>query len=96
MSETRFTPGTWAAESHLREPGMWTVVASDLFFVASVAKEADAHLIAAAPDLYRALEAFAAVPIEGGDPPDDVIVRIEGGVIRRARAALAKARGETP
>jgi hypothetical protein len=47
--------------------------------------DADAHLIAAAPDLYQALEALT-------HPKDD---KPACEVFAMARAALAKARGES-
>jgi hypothetical protein len=43
------------------------------------------HLLAAAPDLYAALESLCEVAID----PDDVMERMA-----KARAVLAKARGE--
>lgn len=56
-------------------------------------REANGHLIVAAPELYEALEqALPFVRAEWettGDPPDKAI-------LDRCEAALAKARGETP
>jgi hypothetical protein len=59
--------------------------------------KADAHLIAAAPDLAEALEAatdalvcyLAHLPHWSGDPEKEAVVI-------RARSALSRARGETP
>ena len=53
--------------------------------------EANAHLIAAAPELYECLEGIVSSLQCGA--PDALIIREE---IKLARAALAKARGETP
>jgi hypothetical protein len=55
-------------------------------YVASVADEADADLIAAAPDLLAALEDIAR-----GDYSDPLCMQTPE---QRAREAIAKARGE--
>lgn len=71
-------------------------------------QEANARLIAAAPDLAEALEAFASVRIERATanseatnphPDGHIIFGVDNwyltvGMVRKARAALAKARGE--
>lgn len=56
--------------------------------------EADAHLIASAPDLYAACSSFddMAMFTENADDEDVVVVTL--GTVRKIRAALAKARGE--
>lgn len=51
----------------------------------------DAHLIAAAPELYEALQAF--VTFHSGHAMADGSLKV---AMQNARAALAKARGETP
>ena len=69
-------------------------------------RAADAHLIAAAPDLAEALEPFASL-LQGnyshqpddmklviGNGPHDLRLTITLGDLRRARSALAKTRGE--
>ncbi len=100
MSETKFTPGPWRVRAHTSQPNDRVVVDT---FGGSVAcvyrdmgeneppREANAHLIAAAPDLYAALEALhratAILPASMDEP---------GSPQALARAALAKARGETP
>ena len=50
--------------------------------------QANAHLIASAPDLYKALSDILVSYCDGFDYDDDEVVI-------QARAALAKARGET-
>lgn len=51
----------------------------------------DAHMVAAAPDLYAALDALLCmVDLERNDQPGE-----DETPVVRARAALAKARGET-
>lgn len=65
--------------------------------------EQNARLIAAAPELYEALEIFAAIPLEDfgwDDRSDDRPISgfnkltLTVGHVRAARRALAKARGE--
>jgi hypothetical protein len=62
---------------------------------------ANARLIAAAPDLAEALESFAALAdeiermaTENGSSPDAWAKSVEWEDLCKARAALAKARGE--
>lgn len=63
---------------------------------------ANARLIAAAPDLAEACQPLAAIDIDhmADLPDDDRVVYLKNGIrlgdIRAARAALSKARGETP
>ena len=108
MSEPKFTPGPWSIEAdpyHFMT--LSTVVAGEIGkegfnrMVVQVGgwnewkeQEANAHLIAAAPDLYKALAHL--------EPYLDAIVcyasTIEehppNGFILETKAALAKARGE--
>jgi hypothetical protein len=51
--------------------------------------EANARLIAAAPELYEVLEVFAELPLSAGTSVSKMDAKI-----LNARAALAKARGE--
>lgn len=53
---------------------------------------ANAHLIAAAPDLLEALEYVADIDVSGAD--DSVIRFILAAAQHKARAAIARARGE--
>lgn len=55
---------------------------------------ANALLIAAAPDLYEALRPFADIGISE-NPDYQPMIRLDRDAILAARAALAKARGET-
>ena len=61
--------------------------------VGAIEKEmhANAHLIAAAPDLYIALEAICDELLNGGTEVDACLIAVHG-----ARAALRKARGDAP
>ncbi len=100
MTERKWTPGPWALhmlppeESMMGQEGEWNISAQedDMLFGKTpyypyVSDNiADAHLIAAAPDLYEALDNLLKCHEgEGG-------TKYHAGDI--ARAALAKARGE--
>ena len=93
MSETKFTPGPWKKQTPLfvvqGEEVTHTVEGppSDFMFLQN---EADAALIAAAPDLYAALETL----IEKLCLDDDEGLIEYAEPMIAARAALAKARGE--
>lgn len=100
MSETKFTPGPWEIKSRFVGP---LVIASDDVEVAHVGLYHEswaqcvknATLIAAAPDLYaaldRVLDAYVSERLWNGASTWDVDNRVVIG----ARAALARARGET-
>ncbi len=78
MSETAFTPGAWlvAEEAKIKHPE-GTLIAQAQYWP-------DAHLIAAAPDLYHALSDLLEQCRQYGHMDE----------IRAAEIALAKARGE--
>lgn len=99
------TPGPWDARPDERDNGEWEVVkpdphkpsAEDPWFICACFDSADGHeaaanarLIAAAPELLEALEAFARTEVL---EPNGVIVGLERYHFERARAAIAKARG---
>lgn len=92
MSETRFTPGPWGVrrtewdtiQVMIGPPGDQVGICEASAF--DQKSEANAHLIAAAPDLYAALHAL----VWDGPAVDD------SPLWEAARAALAKARGEEP
>jgi hypothetical protein len=89
MSErTKWTPGPWR---HVSMPGGWDGVSDELgagICLLRLNNPANADLIAAAPELYKAV--LALLPEGWGD--DDTMDHMPG--VKRARAALAKARGE--
>jgi hypothetical protein len=97
MSETRFTPGPWEWHSEDEDSAWLTsgdVTVLDYKGCGSHHYEAenpaDLSLIASAPDLYAALEAFILCEECGED---------YGRCSKcdaRAKAALARARGEEP
>jgi hypothetical protein len=100
---SRFTPGPWEAEPQTGR-GAW-IKGSDGEWAALSCGDTDergranAHLIAAAPDLYEALAGVipANVCLTNMRWPDDTVVPCDVtlGELRKAAAALAKARGES-
>lgn len=110
MSEPKFTPWPWKADLERypifieSETERWPlpdeVEGWTSAFVANVGdNKANAHLIAAAPELYEALEEVLAAERFSNRPPETItqaeekLRRIEQAVVK-AEAALAKARGE--
>ena len=107
--QPKWTPGPWAVERNKRTWGWVDVVgpslgvggptqATDLTLADEVKRIAEAHLIAAAPDLYAALDAAMAFIESHVADPDitDVMIRNYRTLQDlRPRDALAKARGET-
>lgn len=93
MSTLKFTtPGPWHISGYCRDycrydgcPYVW--VSSGSFYQGTGFTEADARLVTAAPELYEALE----VCLKSLDP------RLVGfrSIRAQAKAALAKARGES-
>lgn len=81
MSETRFTPGPWNAT---RPVDYGVNVVAEGIAVAWAEKEADANLIAAAPDMYAALQHVLYTRVFCPSR-EEKIARL-----------LAKARGEAP
>lgn len=101
----KHTPGPWRLRISSQEP---EVMAGD-FHVATChlyagkascgePSEANARLIAAAPDLYPVAKALAAMPIPDTTSDDTPLFGLDGvyithGMIRAARRAVAKAEG---
>ena len=91
MNEPKWTPGPWRVETSGR--GSLCVASDDAWICGELDNqphemrtseaEANAHLIAAVPELYEALQNV----IREADRKTDAF--------NRARAALAKARGES-
>lgn len=111
MTDTKWTPGPWQVFGPDDAPnpnvGLWQVE-SELMNIANHITRADAHLIAAAPELYGALE--RAVEIIHEHVPEDALGQ-GGGIcpepgmpdqtwpikeeeLHYMDTALAKARGE--
>lgn len=106
MTETNHTPGPW---KHLRAlvenaPDRWLIHAgrwgSRGIAEVPIEQEADARLIAAAPELLEALEEIRLLTSRTIHPTDTrqgwepVAVERLATIERKARAAIAKARGE--
>ena len=90
MSESKFTPGPWLFSSY-KSGNSVIVIDGKEFDVATVNypnRDANAHLIAAAPELYEALEFL--LTCKHGEFCDHY-----REAERKAKAALAKARGES-
>jgi hypothetical protein len=90
------TPGPWTMKPYIERKGYFWVGPDPLpqnrF---AIAEEADAHLIAAAPDLLAALEAIVrqAEPLYAA-VPDSPATHSAHVLMDEARAAIAKAKGE--
>lgn len=92
MSETKWTPGPWEWQELMPEDkdwGMCEITASDDNFVCTAVIGVDnARLISAAPDMAEALADL--LDYRGGAEHG----LADEYVVERARAALAKARGQ--
>lgn len=94
MSDTKFTPGPWEVVKHERFPFQREVKAESGYICDMeglteedmLTVEANAHLIAAAPEMHETLSSIAAFAVGYGD-----VCEI---IAKRARAALAKADGK--
>lgn len=100
MAETKFTPGPWSIEKPFDEPGTYITCANRRTSNPLVCKlhpvniDANAHLIAAAPDLYEALELI--LELRGKELGEWLLTLNAKHLTLKeyAQAALAKARGE--
>lgn len=95
MSE-KFTPGPWTAEPMVGR-GAWVKGATGEWAALSCGDtneraQANASLIAAAPELYDALKAITDC-YGVGQPPEKFLKNVHDFMME-GRAALAKARGE--
>ena len=90
MSQPKFTPGPWRYASRNVNEIMTTFhgvqIGRSYIDVATENEKADAHLIAAAPELLEALEAIM--------ENDGTMMR--PNCIDKARDAIAKAKGAQP
>lgn len=104
MAETRFTPGPWRALMGMTHRVVWSDGNGSVCSISRQRREnrqvgatarsaeqsaADAHLIAAAPRLYAALDRLSRAFAEA-DKFEQLAAMVE------AQAALAAARGEQP
>ena len=102
MGVSKHTPGPWTAQLLLpdglviRGEPAWEIatpewdVATQLQYRAPIRKEADAHLIAAAPDLLEACY-WGLASLQEHAPLNDDQIEIQ----KQMRAAVAKAEGES-
>lgn len=100
MSNVKWTPGPWEITEpngtgngmRIDGPKDWPRIPEAWlgFAVTSEEQIANAHVIAAAPDLYQALASCQSWITDGGYEIDPDVAQI----CDQARAALAKARGE--
>ncbi len=86
MSEPKFTPGPWHWDAF---PGTLLNGNGEV-----VAGEANNHLIAAAPDLYNALDAARTELFEHAYAGDRLPDSFEEELLAKIANALSKARGE--
>ena len=95
MSETKHTPGPWRTDAHngfpldIEDPGEYMIAKA----TPCAKAEANARLIAAAPDLLAALESIASM-YDYEAACGDLASRLYEATCL-ARAAIAKATGET-
>jgi hypothetical protein len=103
MGQSKHTPGPWRVESPFGEPGLFVAAPSSALvcrlypvddrYVRDQKEsiEANARLIAAAPELLEALRPLADIEL------DNATVTVLGAgftsLVRNARAAIAKAEG---
>lgn len=99
--QTKHTPGPWVAVAHyVRTPldaqgGGWMVADCRDVSLPREQVQANAHLIAAAPELLEALEQAFDFPPDFFDRSDDELeqITVSGRHLRMVRAAIAKATG---
>lgn len=108
MSESKFTPGPWMA-SGTKALGVAEVTAPEQdhprFYICSIPysptpppnpdREANARLIAAAPDLLEVCRRLLVEPDETFANPDKVLAELVP-IWKAAKAAVAKATGGSP
>jgi len=102
MTAPKFTPGPWIFDDYdtvRNASGEFVMWFGGECVPGGIEKDADRHLIAAAPELYGQHESdlvdldLLKGDIDRGCHPDILIVRVKD-MIRRKSEALAKARGE--
>lgn len=90
---TRHTPGPWKVEGRMilgrAFTGSWCAIADNLHGGNPTELDANAHLLASAPDLLASLKEFVALY----DGTRDMLGTSVLGKLERAEAAIAKAEG---
>ena len=106
-TEAGFTPGPWHATNGGPRSGQWTVWADGgdmgdqrvaVMPYELIAQCGNAHLIAAAPELYEELDelwrSIMGEPVGGGDGQTFTVGTPSAANLNKANAALRKARGQ--
>ena len=105
MSEVEFTPGPWVVDSDIGKKGRVGISSSRWAYLAKVVVKmkgldnisaegnANAHLVAAAPELYEALSEVLCTfqNFNPQESPNEYV-----SLMLKVEYTLAKARGETP
>lgn len=93
MSKTKHTPGPW--EYNVGMASIYSVQEKKKICVLTHENEANAHLIAAAPELLEALEALSSLQVRGHALIDRLQFSDEGRELsKKICAAIAKAKGD--
>jgi hypothetical protein len=97
MSERKWTPGPWFQSCESIDPDWHIVTTKGGGVIANVfaPQNANANLIAAAPDMLEALRALMDLNDNGGPFGGEIYQDRLDRAWRRARAAIAKAEGRT-
>ncbi len=93
----RHTPGPWilAGKTTIsNEGGDFCLANVGTYSIEADEAEANAKLIATAPELLAALESFLRAPSIGSNGPGSSTIVVQDFNFRAARAAIAKAKGE--
>ncbi len=103
MTEMKHSPGPWRNDKyHILDDANNTVALIGWYVDGTeddvLESDANASLIAAAPEMLPIVAAFAALPINDKTRDDVPVYGLDGGYIthgdvRKARAAIAKAKG---
>lgn len=99
MTQAAHTPGPWTVEigDQTRTSEIWAgdMIVADVHGHVTQGSHADAHLIAATPEMLSKLEAWQAVCDRITEQYGGVIAGIDFSTLGRAnRATIAKAKGE--
>ncbi len=90
---TQHTPGPWKVKSIVGVYAQDGSLVASLHTPISNGDNQDARLIAAAPELLEALQAFLRAPSVGSDGPGSSTIVVQDFNLRAARAAIVKATG---
>lgn len=93
----KHTPGPWIAQPDKDSFGGWAIgVEGKAIDEIAVCDERNARLIAAALELLEALQSLMHYFNSGNEyPVEKAIIKADSDAVQQARAAIAKATGET-